>query len=299
MQMYYLTDAGRCPKELSGYWTSVFESSGTAGSSSAYSIVTGELRWSGATSRHQADNEGVAHISLHFIACACVEYFFFKKLPQRPQSTIYLFLVVQPDAWLRGIKSERMTGNSCTRPGTSTNRDAALLTRLDTNAVETSRRTAISPPPPRGKLNLQEHVCRTPRAAKRSCRCCLPHALKRPYLTRHATITCALLQKFVFSWLFCSSSSLCPRLLLLRKCFLTRVILLYPQEAQKVNNPANNQPAEKKKGPDEKEEAAAASEVGWMTSVKDWAGVMISAQTLTGRVLVSFPEFNPPHRRCS
>uniref|UniRef100_A0A3Q1FVQ9 Calcium-activated potassium channel subunit alpha-1 n=1 Tax=Acanthochromis polyacanthus TaxID=80966 RepID=A0A3Q1FVQ9_9TELE len=31
---------------------------------------------------------------------------------------------------------------------------------------------------------------------------------------------------------------------------------------------------------------ATASEVGWMTSVKDWAGVMISAQTLTGRVLV-------------
>lgn len=53
-----------------------------------------------------------------------------------------------------------------------------------------------------------------------------------------------------------------------------------------MNNPTNNQPAEKKKGPDEKEEAVA-SEVGWMTSVKDWAGVMISAQTLTGRVLVS------------
>ncbi|XP_037133962.1 calcium-activated potassium channel subunit alpha-1-like isoform X3 [Syngnathus acus] len=35
-----------------------------------------------------------------------------------------------------------------------------------------------------------------------------------------------------------------------------------------------------------KDEAAMASEVGWMTSVKDWAGVMISAQTLTGRVLV-------------
>ncbi|XP_075999690.1 calcium-activated potassium channel subunit alpha-1-like isoform X2 [Genypterus blacodes] len=33
-------------------------------------------------------------------------------------------------------------------------------------------------------------------------------------------------------------------------------------------------------------EDVAASEVGWMTSVKDWAGVMISAQTLTGRVLV-------------
>ncbi|XP_016141039.1 calcium-activated potassium channel subunit alpha-1-like [Sinocyclocheilus grahami] len=31
---------------------------------------------------------------------------------------------------------------------------------------------------------------------------------------------------------------------------------------------------------------AVVSEVGWMTSVKDWAGVMISAQTLTGRVLV-------------
>lgn len=42
------------------------------------------------------------------------------------------------------------------------------------------------------------------------------------------------------------------------------------------------------KPPHEKEETVAA-EVGWMTSVKDWAGVMISAQTLTGRVLVSFP----------
>ncbi|XP_043087134.1 calcium-activated potassium channel subunit alpha-1 isoform X9 [Puntigrus tetrazona] len=36
----------------------------------------------------------------------------------------------------------------------------------------------------------------------------------------------------------------------------------------------------------QRETEAAASEVGWMTSVKDWAGVMISAQTLTGRVLV-------------
>ncbi|XP_012735996.2 calcium-activated potassium channel subunit alpha-1a isoform X19 [Fundulus heteroclitus] len=58
------------------------------------------------------------------------------------------------------------------------------------------------------------------------------------------------------------------------------------KEAQKVNNPANNPTADKTaKGPDEKEEQPA-SEVGWMTSVKDWAGVMISAQTLTGRVLV-------------
>lgn len=52
-----------------------------------------------------------------------------------------------------------------------------------------------------------------------------------------------------------------------------------------MNNPANNQAADRPKGSDEKEEAPA-SEVGWMTSVKDWAGVMISAQTLTGRVLV-------------
>ncbi|KAM6997701.1 calcium-activated potassium channel subunit alpha-1a isoform 3-T3 [Tautogolabrus adspersus] len=58
-----------------------------------------------------------------------------------------------------------------------------------------------------------------------------------------------------------------------------------PKEAQKVNNPANNQAADRPKGTDEKEEVPA-SEVGWMTSVKDWAGVMISAQTLTGRVLV-------------
>ncbi|XP_068423701.1 calcium-activated potassium channel subunit alpha-1a isoform X8 [Clinocottus analis] len=55
-----------------------------------------------------------------------------------------------------------------------------------------------------------------------------------------------------------------------------------PKEVQKVINPANN-PTDKPKG-DEKE--VPISEVGWMTSVKDWAGVMISAQTLTGRVLV-------------
>ncbi|XP_077469657.1 calcium-activated potassium channel subunit alpha-1a isoform X19 [Stigmatopora argus] len=59
------------------------------------------------------------------------------------------------------------------------------------------------------------------------------------------------------------------------------------KEAQKVNNPANNQASDKAlKNPDEKTEEVPASEVGWMTSVKDWAGVMISAQTLTGRVLV-------------
>ncbi|XP_068597384.1 calcium-activated potassium channel subunit alpha-1a [Brachionichthys hirsutus] len=53
------------------------------------------------------------------------------------------------------------------------------------------------------------------------------------------------------------------------------------KEAQKVINQAADRP----KGADEKE-GAPVSEVGWMTSVKDWAGVMISAQTLTGRVLV-------------
>lgn len=66
---------------------------------------------------------------------------------------------------------------------------------------------------------------------------------------------------------------------------LSNTDCFYFQEAQKVNNPANNQAADRPKGADEKEEAPA-SEVGWMTSVKDWAGVMISAQTLTGRVLV-------------
>ncbi|KAA0717770.1 Calcium-activated potassium channel subunit alpha-1 BK channel BKCA alpha [Triplophysa tibetana] len=57
------------------------------------------------------------------------------------------------------------------------------------------------------------------------------------------------------------------------------------KEAQKLHNPMNslNDGAPKIAG--EKEEVPA-SEVGWMTSVKDWAGVMISAQTLTGRVLV-------------
>ncbi|XP_076016560.1 calcium-activated potassium channel subunit alpha-1a isoform X2 [Genypterus blacodes] len=55
-----------------------------------------------------------------------------------------------------------------------------------------------------------------------------------------------------------------------------------PKEVQKVINPANA--TDKPKG-NEKEEVQI-SEVGWMTSVKDWAGVMISAQTLTGRVLV-------------
>ncbi|XP_048842602.1 calcium-activated potassium channel subunit alpha-1-like isoform X10 [Brienomyrus brachyistius] len=56
------------------------------------------------------------------------------------------------------------------------------------------------------------------------------------------------------------------------------------QEAQKVNTSSDNQSEGINKSIDEKEQDA--SEVGWMTSVKDWAGVMISAQTLTGRVLV-------------
>ncbi|XP_016123862.1 calcium-activated potassium channel subunit alpha-1 isoform X2 [Sinocyclocheilus grahami] len=48
-----------------------------------------------------------------------------------------------------------------------------------------------------------------------------------------------------------------------------------------MNSQADGQP----KNPNDKDDAPV-SEVGWMTSVKDWAGVMISAQTLTGRVLV-------------
>lgn len=64
-----------------------------------------------------------------------------------------------------------------------------------------------------------------------------------------------------------------------------------------MNNPANIQAADRPpKGPDEKTEEAPASEVGWMTSVKDWAGVMISAQTLTGRVLVGFCSLFCPNR---
>lgn len=58
-----------------------------------------------------------------------------------------------------------------------------------------------------------------------------------------------------------------------------------------MNNPVSNPASDKPKGTDEKEEVPA-SEVGWMTSVKDWAGVMISAQTLTGRVLVGLPSSN-------
>lgn len=66
--------------------------------------------------------------------------------------------------------------------------------------------------------------------------------------------------------------------------------MLTLQEAQKINGGGDTQADGACKPTDEKEENVAA-EVGWMTSVKDWAGVMISAQTLTGRVLVSFYDF--------
>ncbi|XP_050979718.1 calcium-activated potassium channel subunit alpha-1-like isoform X9 [Labeo rohita] len=57
------------------------------------------------------------------------------------------------------------------------------------------------------------------------------------------------------------------------------------KDVQRVSNPAVlGDGVIKAAG--QRESDAAASEVGWMTSVKDWAGVMISAQTLTGRVLV-------------
>ncbi|KAM4636742.1 calcium-activated potassium channel subunit alpha-1 isoform 7-T7 [Discoglossus pictus] len=58
------------------------------------------------------------------------------------------------------------------------------------------------------------------------------------------------------------------------------------KEVQKVANTASSQVDGDYKPTDDKEESVVAAEVGWMTSVKDWAGVMISAQTLTGRVLV-------------
>ncbi|XP_075466468.1 calcium-activated potassium channel subunit alpha-1 isoform X7 [Ascaphus truei] len=57
------------------------------------------------------------------------------------------------------------------------------------------------------------------------------------------------------------------------------------KEVQKVAVPASTQ-AEGDFKPTDEKEVAVVVEVGWMTSVKDWAGVMISAQTLTGRVLV-------------
>ncbi|XP_038639221.1 calcium-activated potassium channel subunit alpha-1a isoform X6 [Scyliorhinus canicula] len=57
------------------------------------------------------------------------------------------------------------------------------------------------------------------------------------------------------------------------------------KDAQKIGVGSGNQPDDALQDPDEKEEIPQ-GEVGWMTSVKDWAGVMISAQTLTGRVLV-------------
>ncbi|XP_043911460.1 calcium-activated potassium channel subunit alpha-1-like [Protopterus annectens] len=59
------------------------------------------------------------------------------------------------------------------------------------------------------------------------------------------------------------------------------------KEGQKINNGTGNPADGPCRNADDKEDAVVTGEVGWMTSVKDWAGVMISAQTLTGRVLVS------------
>ncbi|XP_075114017.1 calcium-activated potassium channel subunit alpha-1 isoform X14 [Leptodactylus fuscus] len=58
------------------------------------------------------------------------------------------------------------------------------------------------------------------------------------------------------------------------------------KEAQKVANTVSTQATDGDYKPTDEKDEAAVAEVGWMTSVKDWAGVMISAQTLTGRVLV-------------
>ncbi|KAM5142399.1 calcium-activated potassium channel subunit alpha-1 isoform 1-T1 [Mantella aurantiaca] len=58
------------------------------------------------------------------------------------------------------------------------------------------------------------------------------------------------------------------------------------KEAQKVVNVVTTTVTDGDYKPTDEKEESAVVEVGWMTSVKDWAGVMISAQTLTGRVLV-------------
>ncbi|XP_032868533.1 calcium-activated potassium channel subunit alpha-1 isoform X16 [Amblyraja radiata] len=60
---------------------------------------------------------------------------------------------------------------------------------------------------------------------------------------------------------------------------------LKSKDVQKIGGAAN-QADDAQQDLDEKEVEIPQGEVGWMTSVKDWAGVMISAQTLTGRVLV-------------
>ncbi|XP_040176570.1 calcium-activated potassium channel subunit alpha-1 isoform X11 [Rana temporaria] len=58
------------------------------------------------------------------------------------------------------------------------------------------------------------------------------------------------------------------------------------KEVQKVPNVVSTTITDGDYKPTDEKEELAVAEVGWMTSVKDWAGVMISAQTLTGRVLV-------------
>lgn len=143
-----------------------------------------------------------------------------KRLPQRPRSPIYLFLVVQPAAWLweRANDWEQLhPARHVNEPRCSFAHSAGL--KCSGNQQENSN---PPPPPPRGRLHLQEHVCRTARAAFTP----LLSSTHAPYLTRHATIAYALLQKFESflvsypSW-FYTSSSLCPRLLLLRLYFLT------------------------------------------------------------------------------
>ena len=51
----------------------------------------------------------------------------------------------------------------------------------------------------------------------------------------------------------------------------------------KATSNKNNQDTQ---NPDKDKTKEAQSSVSWMTAVKDWAGIMISAQTLAGRVLV-------------
>lgn len=70
---------------------------------------------------------------------------------------------------------------------------------------------------------------------------------------------------------------------LLNRCIFNRLLSasFSSQEVHRITTVDGIKRTEKDDG--------VASEVGWMTSVKDWAGVMISAQTLTGRVLVSSP----------
>ncbi|XP_075239558.1 calcium-activated potassium channel subunit alpha-1-like [Convolutriloba macropyga] len=95
-------------------------------------------------------------------------------------------------------------------------------------------------------------------------------------------------EKFWYAFISSSVITFATGLFVILAC---RAHVMFKKDEEDNDDETDNEHRDSPGGgpPGEEEEKA---EVGWLTSLKDWAGILISAQTTTGRILMVFMAFN-------